>query len=319
MGNGFFVVILVVSLFFLLLSAEGLVTSAKILAKRLGISELLISLTVVAIGTSLPELVVAIVSILRGDVALTMGNIVGSNIINGSLIFGIAILSGNLRIGTQKTQRNAIVLMILTALFVSIRGSSIFPFVQGLLLVVIAFMIGSYQHELAKTEKKIEKKFKELRPHHKMLHRAHNSHVFFVIAFCLVGLAIAGTFFVRSLEEIAIMLSLSNRIVGLTISAISTTLPELLTTVVAMRKKEVKIAIGNILGSNIYNLSLIGGVISFYPNQHILSPVDIGFLLLSTFILVSVVRMWSGKVVPHWIGKMCIVLFVFFIVSSFLL
>ena len=129
-----------------LAGAEFLVYAAKHIATRFKLSPLFISLTIVSIGTSLPELAVSTSSILQGDEGLAIANIIGSNITNSTLILGIAVILSSIRIGTQKTQKNAFILLGLTVVFSVLRLSKIAPTHQGSLLLGIAVIIMLFQY-----------------------------------------------------------------------------------------------------------------------------------------------------------------------------
>jgi len=299
-----------------LVGAEFLVYAAKHIATQLKLSPLFISLTIVSIGTSLPELAVSTSSILQGDDGLAIANIIGSNITNSTLILGIAILLSSIRIGTQKTQKNAFILLILTFVFSALRLSSIAPTHQGSLLLGIAVMVILFQyfsalHGRLHEDKKmlsILKKFskKELLPFW----------VYVIILFAsVVALWFGSSLVVRSTEQLAILLKITTTVLGLTITALATSLPELITTLVSESKHEDKMVVGNIIGSNIYNLALIGGFLALFPHTRILEPKDFIFLIASAMFTAFVIRQWKGRYISRFAGIFGLLLFVAYLIN----
>lgn len=251
-----------IGLVILLLSTQKLVELAKNISRTLRISPLIVGITIVAIGTSLPELAVSLVSILKNDVGLAMGNIIGSNIVNILLVFPVGLFIGKLRIGTIKTQRNALFLLGATAIFFITQSFGSFKPVSGLLLISLAVAISIVEYMLGvfgRTHEDI-KQFKSVK--YKNLGWGG------VVSAILLTLGIIGgsVLVVNSIEAISLLTGISTTILGLTLIAVSTSLPELLTTIFSQENHQEKITVGNILGSNIYNLLLIGGIISLFPS-----------------------------------------------------
>ncbi|HLP79688.1 MAG TPA: calcium/sodium antiporter [Acidobacteriota bacterium] len=245
------VFILVIAFVALIKGADWLVDGSANLAKRFGVSPLVIGLTVVAFGTSMPELIVNIFAALAGQGGVTYGNIVGSNIVNILLILGVSALISPVLV--QKSTRNLeIPLSIIAAvalLVVSLDG--MFSMFDGILLLL--FFIGflwyiSYLVKNHSIEPEVD---------------YHSMSVLKCVLLMLVGLTllvVGGKFVVSSAVDIARGFGLSEFIIGATIVAIGTSLPELVTSIVAAIKKNAEIAVGNIVGSNIFNILFIMGV-----------------------------------------------------------
>ncbi len=307
------------SLTILLFSADLLVKSSKKLSIAWSLSPIFISLVVVAFGTSLPELAVTISSLMRGDGGLAIGNIVGSNITNATLVFGLAVLSGSLKVGTFKTQRNAYLMLIVTGLFVFLQFSRWSGIFQAGILYVSLVAILIYDSLLAFRGRVREDKAFLLN-----LVKANGGKPSLwiwlpLLAVSVVALFVSGQLLVESVNELSALLGISTSFLGLTLTATVTSLPEILTLVIAGMQGESKIALGTILGSNIYNLTLIGGLLSFFPTGATPTVLanDMFYLLATTVFLVTVVLMLKGKVVRREVGVLGLGLYVFFLLLSF--
>ena len=244
--------IFALSLIGLVFSANFLVSSAKKLSALLKLSPLIIGATAVALGTSMPELSIAISSIVQKVPSLSMGDIIGSSIANVCIILGISILFFPIRVGTEKTQRNNLILLLLTASFISmffiplnIRKFLVF----GLLSFYIVFLIMEFvwgqegrKHEDKKAIEKMEK--------------VKGLPIKYILNMLLAfgGLILSGKFLVSSAVGISTVLGLESEIIGLTIIAIGTSLPELSTSIISGSNDEDKLLVGDIQGSNIFNL-----------------------------------------------------------------
>lgn len=247
----------------IIFSANWLVSGASSLAKRFEISDLVIGLTIVAFGTSAPELTVNIFSALQGSVDIAIGNVLGSNIANIFLIVGISAIIFPLAIQKNTTWKE-IPLSLLAAVVLGIIANdrlidnspagNFVSRVDGLVLLAFFIIFLVYTIEIARNQKNEEtdEETKVLAP---------GRAIFYVLA-GLAGLYFGGKFLVEGAVNIAREVGLSERIIGLTIVAIGTSLPELATSVTAALKKKADIAIGNIVGSNIFNIFFILGVTS---------------------------------------------------------
>ncbi len=259
----------------LVFGGELLVRGSVRVAERLGVSPLLIGLTLVGFGTSAPELVTSVEASLLGAPGIALGNIVGSNIANILLILGVAAVIYPLSVSDTALRRDG-TFVILTALLFTAAGFTVGLnqiaggiFIAGL----IAYMVFAYRQERNSDTVGAEghtaafdkgEAFEQLDPG---LH-AKNGPAGLLgwilpIAMAVAGLAIivvGGRILVESAIELARILGMSESVIGLTIVAVGTSLPELVTSVVAARRKHTDIAVGNVLGSNIYNILGIGGV-----------------------------------------------------------
>ncbi len=303
------ILIFIAGSLFLLISTWYFIKLTEHVSIALKLSPLVIGLTVVSIGTSLPELAISSIAAYRGDVGLATGNIIGSNIVNVFLVFAVGILSGKLRIGTTKTQRNIFILCGVTGLFLLFYFFKIPNLVAGSILLFLTLFItlieyfwgtGGRKHEDAVLFKKKSN---------------YSLKVFdvFKLLISLAGVVIGGILTVMSTEQLAVLLGLSTTILGLSTTAIVTSLPELLTTIFSQKDHEAKMTIGNIIGSNIYNLTLVGGIVLSVSTSLTLITYEMFMLILATFSITAIIIAYSGKVIPKTIGYLLLGLFVIYI------
>lgn len=287
----FFQVLILIFGFVLLISgANGLVIGASNIAKRFHISEMLIGLTIVALGTSLPELVVTIVSSANNSTDIIVGNVIGSNICNLLLVLGVIAVLKPIKFEKNTIKQNLPFLIGITAL-VLIMGLGLFSkdklvFIKfdGIILLIIAIIYFLYPIiEYIKIQKannnSIEKE-----------NNSSNNNLIQSIIYILLGgfaLKYGGDFVVDSATAITTSLNVSERVISLTIVALGTSLPELATAIVAIIKKDEELAEGNIIGSCIINFCLILGLGATLSNLPITTAyIENLILLLATSILI---------------------------------
>lgn len=305
-------IILIVSLFVLVKSAEQLVCGASSFAKRLGVSSLVIGLTVVALGTSAPELSVNISSAISGVTDIAVGNVIGSNIANVLLILGIVAWMKGIKL-QRSTVWKEIPFMFLSALVVLILGADILidkapsnalTAIDGLVLLSFFLIFLYYTYGIAKnvTEKSKVKVYGWVR-------------TILMILFGLIGLIVSGKLLVVSATEIATALGVAERLIGLTVVAVGTSLPELTTSIVAARKGHPDIAIGNVVGSNIFNVFLVLGVTTLIAPLPI-SPAALWDMLVAAgCALLIFIFMFIGRrhMLDRWQGALMIVTYATYI------
>lgn len=250
------IVWLLLSLVILYFGAEGLVSGASSLAKRLGVSPLVIGLTIVSIGTSMPELVVSVKAAMNGQSALSIGNVLGSNFFNVGIILGFSALIYPLAVKRQLLKLDVPVMILAVVLFFLLfldyeisRWEAILFIV--LLLAYITYLLVTSNKNVASSEEESENEIR--------LSKHWVLDVLF-IAVGLVALVCGSDLLVNNAVIIAGRMGMSEAMIGLTIVAAGTSMPELATSVVAAIKKRSDIAIGNVVGSNIFNILLILGV-----------------------------------------------------------
>lgn len=338
--------LLVLGLALLVKGADWFVDGGAGIAKKCRISPLVIGLTIVAFGTSAPELAVSVTSAVQHSTDISIGNVVGSNIANILLILGVSALVHDLPVQKISLKLDFPVLLLASVLLIGLGywGKSL-SWYDGIVLLVV-FSIYMYllfrnafreqkslqplsetlttlpgepskpesvlQEEVAEkeeigkaevimiTEKQsAEKKGGAVsRWMEKMQERA-----WFLVIFLVVGLAMVvggGTLLVDAAREIAVAAGLSERIIGLTIVAVGTSLPELVTSVVAACKGETDIAVGNIIGSNIFNIFIVAGVASLvYPLTFTQANLIDAVVALAAAVLLYVLSFWK----KHTLGK----------------
>lgn len=282
------ILILLAGLLLILFGANYLVDGSSSIAKRFGISEFVIGLTIVGIGTSTPEMVVSFLSSFQGKADMAIGNIVGSNIFNTVTILGVTALIAPLTI-TRSNLRKDIPLNIgVTALLILLgMNLTIFGYgedklsrVDGIILLAIFawYLYSSFKSDTPESDE--ESNIKVISIPISIL----------MIAGGLAGLIIGGKLFVNSATELAKMFGVSDKFIAITVMAAGTSMPELATCAVAAFKGRGQLALGNILGSNISNILLIlGGAALINPLSFTgMTTVDLGTILLSSvFILLS--------------------------------
>lgn len=220
------------------------------LARKLGIPQLVIGLTIVAMGTSLPEAAVSISAALRGNAGITIGNIVGSNILNILIILGVTALIATLKVA-DSTVRYEIPFMIVVTfvlLWLGYTGGQV-TWLEGVILWVLFLLYLRYLYMMAKKGKEEEREAELLS----------TAKIIGLILAGVVMIVAGSNFAVEGASNLAKALGISQRFIGLTIVAFGTSLPELVTSVSAARKHNADIAIGNIVGSNIFNILFIVG------------------------------------------------------------
>lgn len=244
------IVFLALGFFLLVKGADWFVDGASGLARKLGIPQLVIGLTIVAMGTSLPEAAVSISAALRGNAGITIGNIVGSNILNILIILGVTALIATLKVA-DSTVRYEIPFMIVVTfvlLWLGYTGGQV-TWLEGVILWVLFLLYLRYLYMMVKKGKEEEREAEQLS----------TAKIIGLILAGVVMIVAGSNFAVEGASNLAKALGISQRFIGLTIVAFGTSLPELVTSVSAARKHNADIAIGNIVGSNIFNILFIVG------------------------------------------------------------
>lgn len=280
------IILLLVGFIVLIKGADLFVDSASSLAANFKVSKILIALTIVAFGTSAPELAVSIKSMVSGSGDIVLGNVIGSNILNILLIIGISGCVHFLNVKNATVKKELpIILMLSTLLFVLmsdnlISGAKVNSLTRSDGIVILLFFLVFVYYLVSTMRKKTEEEGEE--PKYGIL----KSIVFTIVG--IVCLVLGSNAVVDSAAFIAAKLGVSERMISLTIIALGTSLPELVTSVMATRKGEYDIAIGNVVGSNIFNIGMVlglpiaifGGIKSFSINI-----ADIIIMLLSAILL----------------------------------
>ncbi len=289
------ILLFVAGLAIILYGANLLTDGASALARRFNISELVIGLTIVALGTSLPELVISLGAALQGSPGISLGNVIGSNIFNGMLILGVTALifpvTFNNKMLTREIPFNLLAAIVLTLLAGSMiyAGNGEGEYITrngGMILLCFLAIFIRYTFSIAKDDSTDE----ESGPQMSTLK------ITLSIIGGLAGLILGGKLFVNAATEIATAAGLSEAIIGITIVSAGSSLPELAVSVNAARKKNVGIALGNVLGSNILNIFLILGCTAT------ICPIELSqfnyvdfYTLIGSAILIYIVGKFGGK------------------------
>lgn len=308
--------IFVIGLMLLWIGAELLIKNASRLAASMGISPIIIGLSIVSLGTSAPELVVSIVAVAEGNPGISIGNIVGSNIANIGLILGIGALLYPMEIKKSWIVREVPYMILGTVVFM---GLAYFGYqlnlLDGLILLIMMVLFLLYLGRFSAREMN---SFKEINTEISAAQRksiAGKRILFLILSILGAGVLIFGSeLTVSSGREIAQSLGVSDLVIGLTLVAVGTSLPELATTIVGAVKKETDIIVGNVIGSNIFNLLLIGGIVPLIRNIPI-DPVLIStqFPILLIMSILVWPMMWMKLNLKRYEGVLLLVTYFIFI------
>lgn len=308
------ILLLLVGFVALIYGANFLVDSASSLAARWGVPSIVIGLTIVAFGTSAPELVVNVFAATTGSTDMVLGNVLGSNIFNVLGILGISALIYPLTVKSNTTWIE-IPLSLLAAICVFVVASDVVldganeNFIsrsEGIVLLLFFLIFLVYNLMVAKSggaDEEIETKS----------YSVGKALLFIILG--LAGLVIGGRLIVTSAVSIAEVIGLSERVIGLTVVSIGTSLPELATSVIAVRKKNVDIAIGNVVGSNIFNIFLILGISGTIVPLNI-NPAtffDIMVNIVTGLLLFIFVFTGRGRSIERWEGAVFVMGYVAYV------
>lgn len=278
--------LLIVGLALVVLGADFLVDGASSIAKKFGVSDFVIGLTIVGMGTSAPEMVVSFIGALQGNGDIAIGNVVGSNIFNVFMILGATALILPMNITPMNRKKDIPLNIAITLIFIALGmsrtlfgiGDDVLGRLDGAILLVLfaAYIYMCFRFDTANQTESNEKE-KVIKP----------ALAAVLIVAGLAGLVFGGRMFVNSATSIAKMLNVSDKLIAITILAGGTSMPELVTCIVAAFKKKGQLALGNILGSNVFNILLIlGGSALIHPlSMAGMSYVDLGALLLSSLVI----------------------------------
>ena len=288
-----------------ILGADWLTKGASALARRFNMSELLIGLTIVAIGTSLPELVISTGSALKGSPGLALGNIIGSNIFNGMLILGVTALLCPIKFDAKMLTREIPFNLLASIVLILVSGSMLVGGAPGEMItryggmLLLCFLAIFVRYTFTITNDGGDEEAGEVLSIGKV--------VLFIVA-GLAALIFGGNVFVDGATEIARLLGLSEAVIGITIVSAGSSLPELAVSVSAARKGNVGIALGNVLGSNILNIFFILGVSATITPIALdgFSVVDYYVLLASSLLIYFVARFGGKAVITRFEGAVLV-------------
>jgi cation:H+ antiporter len=304
-------ILFIIGFFLLIKGADLLVDGSASIAKKLKISSIVIGLTIVAFGTSAPEFIVNIFASARGNSEIAIGNILGSNIANILLILGISAIIYPITAKTNTVLKEipfsllAVVVLGFMVNDITIDGGNFSSItrIDGLVLLSFFVIFLYYTFGIAKSDSGVAGEDIKIFTYTKAI-------IFIILG--LIGLVIGGKWIVDGAVKIAEFFNISQSLIGLTIVAVGTSLPELATSAIAAYKRQSDIAIGNVVGSNIFNILWILGfsaIIRPLP-FNIVSNVDIAMTVFASILLFSVMFIGKKKVIERWQG--------FFMVASYI-
>jgi len=312
----------VIGFMFLIKGADLLVDGGSGLAKRYNISNIVIGLTIVAFGSSAPELIVSLLAAVQGSTELAVGNVIGSNIANILLILGVSALIYPLIVHKNTVWKEipfsvlGVVVLAIMANDIMLDGDqiSVLTRIDGLILLSMFVVFMYYTFGIARqsvTEMEAE-----------TVKRMKLSKAITLCVFGLVGLAMGGYWIVEGAKEIARGFNISEQIIGLTIVAFGTSLPELATSAVAAKKKETDIAVGNVIGSNIFNIFWILGLSATVAPLTITQTTNLDLFMLLMVSLMLFLLLFVGRrgthYVERWHGATFIVLYLGYMTYLFI-
>ncbi len=297
-------IIFIVSMFVLIKSSSYFVKFSQKLGESLGISQFIIGVTIVALGTSLPEFVTSIIATIKGQVSIVLDNVVGSNIANILLVIGVgAIFARALKVDRDLIDIDIPLLLASQALFVLFLIDGSITLFEGIIsLFVIAFyIIYTTKHRCAVTQKKVRKV------------KANKSLLLLGIIVSAFFIYLGAKFTVDSIITLGGLLGVGTGVLSITALAIGTSLPELVVTITAAMKGNFEMGLGNIFGSNIFNSALVVGVPALFKTltvSNVTLTIGLPFLIVATLLVC-----FSGisKKIHIWEGLMYVLIYVVFI------
>jgi len=307
---------LIIGFAVLVKGAHLLIDGASSIARGLRVSDLAIGMTIVAFGTSAPELFVNIVSSIRGNSGIAVGNVLGSNIANIFLILGACALIRPLTVGSGTVWKEIPFCLLSAALLYllvdgfTLSGVKVLTRADGAIFMVFFAGFMAYAYHIAR---------KGGVPFGPVEHRQYplrKSALFVLLG--LIGLNAGGQLIVDNAVRLALRFGLSETLIGLTIVAVGTALPELATSIVSVRRGKVELAIGNIAGSYIFNILFVLGItalihpLPFLPGDIL----DIGVVILASFILFLCMFLGKRRTLDRWEGLLFVLMYAAYIVLA---
>ncbi len=311
-------ILIILGLIMLLCGGEAVVRGSVSLAQRLGVSPLIVGLTIVGFGTSLPEMVVSVNAALIGSPGLIVGNVIGSNIANILLILGMATIIAPFSIHPTAVRRDALVMIAATLIYfgLGMTGHIGFWHGAGMLLFIVGYITFTLREDSSgnnasthsdrdKTEKLDVGTLRTL-------------NFFGLVIIGLISVVVGAEWLVTGSTELAVAFGVPEEVIGLSIVAFGTSLPELATSIVAAYRGHSDLCVGNVLGSNIFNLFCITGVTALLiplPFSQKIMQFDLWVLLIATIILLPF--LFSRQKLYRLIGMIFVIAYISFIAFQF--
>jgi cation:H+ antiporter len=304
------VVFIVTGLVALYFGAEWLVKGATSLALKLGMSPLIAGLTVVAFGTSSPELVVSLTAVLKGQGDIALGNVVGSNIFNVAVILGLTAVMVPLKVQFQLLKVDTPVMVGMTFLFLWFFRDRMITHLEAVvfLILLVTYLAFSVWYAKREATRQVKQEFaQEMRD----LEAGPSMRVPMMVLLIVAGLAaliLGSRAFVSGAVAIARSFQIGEAVIGLTIVAAGTSLPELASSIVAAIRKQADVAVGNVIGSNVFNiLAILGvsGAVAGPVEGAGITRLDLGYMTCVSVALIPII--WTGFTIRRWEGVVLLV------------
>ncbi len=303
----FWIAVFVIALFILVKGSDWLLASAEKIGLKIGLSPFIIGVTIVAFGTSFPELVSSFVAVTRGITEVVVANAVGSNIANILLVLGVAALASNkLQVSKDLIDLDLPTVAIATVIFVFTTMDGMITFFEAIFLVITYIVYLGFS--LAYKEKESKEKVKKPKI---------TTTDLMMLVIGVIGLALGAKFLIDSIEALSEILNIGTSLIAISAVAIGTSLPELIVSVKAAMRGQSEIALGNIFGSNIFNVLMVVGLPGLFSNLVIDAQtvsIGISFLIAATalFVISGISRRIHAQE-----GALYILLYVIFITKLF--
>lgn len=303
------IVLIIVSIAVVLWGADRFTDGASGLARHLKVSELVIGLTVVALGTSLPEFMVSFMSVLRGSSDMSVGNIIGSNVFNILVIIGASAMMRSLKVERSLLARDLPICIAASVLL------AVFAFSNGLIarwegLILAAFFCGylfmAYRVALKDRKEAADVVVEDKNPLWKLI---------LLILLGMGALVIGGRVLVDNAASVAREWGVSESVIGMTILAAGTSLPELATSVMAARKGSLGLAFGNVVGSNVFNIAFVIGTCSSIVPMSVTEITLVDWCMLVGSCLLVWLVAWSRRTINFWEGLLLVLVYLTYLVS----
>ena len=304
-----YIILLIIGFIVLIKGADIFVDGASSVAGNFKVSKMLIGLTIVAFGTSAPEFAVSVKSLLSGSGDMVLGNVIGSNILNILLILGVSSMFHSLKVKDNTVKKELPITLLMTAIFIVLLSDKLFDkgfnntFTRSDGIVIILFFLVFVYYLIKMARNKIDKSQDEK-------YMSMKKAILFTIL-GIAGIIIGSNLVVENASAIARTIGISESMVALTIVALGTSLPELVTSITATRKGEYDIAIGNVVGSNIFNIGMVIGVpIAIFGGiqQFSINYIDLITMIISAFLLF--IFSYNDRKISKFEGSIFLIMFV---------
>ncbi|HSH53135.1 MAG TPA: calcium/sodium antiporter [Bacteroidales bacterium] len=308
------VLFLLAGLFLLIFSGDFLVRGSVSLAAHFKVSKMVIGVVIVSLGTSAPELFVSLGAALKGHPDISVGNVIGSNIANIALILGLSAIISPIKVQNKKIYFDWIVMMVASLLLLFFSLNLILQFFEGVLMVALLVLYIIWSITKSRKEKLVS-----LQTPPKPQYKLWLSFLFVLIS--TTGLIYGAEFLVSGASAIATRMGVDERVISVSVIALGTSLPELATSLAAAARKEMDVFIGNIIGSNIYNIFAILGLTSIVTtidvNPMVLKFDIIWMLALALMLFVFLMPLRKG-IISRWKGMILLTIYVVYIYLAFI-